>query len=85
MKRKRLIQGTIISGISALIGFAVLAGVFVGCGPRGYHSSFRGSGMDVDRIGKEIAHRLDLTADQKVQVEKLVEEARTKREEGAIG
>ncbi len=82
MKKKRLTRGAIIGGISGLIGFAVLAGVFSGCGPRGYHSGFHDSGPDIDRISDEITHRLDLTIDQKAQLEKMILEVRAKREEG---
>lgn len=83
MKKKSVIKKMIIGGVSGLIGFAVLAGVFVGCGPRGYHSGFRGPGMDVGRISEKIADRLDLTAEQKAELEKMVSEAKAKREEGS--
>jgi Spy/CpxP family protein refolding chaperone len=82
MEKKRLIKRTIIGGSFGLVGLAILAGVFVGCGHRGYHSRFSGPGMDAARISGEIAKRLDLTPDQKAQLEEMVSEAKAKHEEG---
>ncbi len=83
MKKKRLIKGIVMGGISGLLGIFILTGVFAGCGPRRYHSSFRGSTMDVDRISKKMADRLDLTEEQRIQLKKMVSEVRAKREEGS--
>lgn len=82
MKKKSVIKGVLISGLTAMAVLAVLAVVFVGCGHRGYYSDSKDPGRHVEWFSGKIADRLDLTTDQKDQVKEMLSDLHEKRSEG---
>ncbi len=82
MKKKSLIKGAIVAGVGGLVVIALMAGVFVGCGHRAYHSGSQDPGMHVEWLSGKIADRLELTADQKTKLEGIVADLHEKRQEG---
>ncbi len=82
MKKKSLIKGAIVAGVAGLVVIALMAGVFVGCGHRSYHSGSQDPGMHVEWLSEKIADRLDLTTDQKSRLEEIVADVHEKRQEG---
>ncbi len=81
MKTKRIIKGSLFTGLTAIAVLAILAVVFVGCGRRGYHSTPEESTKRLEWFSGKIADRLDLTTDQKSKVEGLLTELHEKRGE----
>ena len=82
MKVKKAIKGTLVIGLTSMAVLAILAGIFVGCGHRGYRSGFEDPERRMEWVSSKIADRLDLTADQKAKVEAMLSDLHEKRREG---
>ena len=82
MKKKSLIKGATVAGVTGLVVIALLGGIFVGCGHRAYHSGSQDPGMHVEWLSEKIADRLELTTDQKARLEEIVTDLHEKRQEG---
>ena len=83
MKKKSLMKGAIVTGLTGVVIFALIAGIFVGCGHRSYRSGIQDSGKHIEWVSKKIADRLELTADQKASLEEIITEIHEKRKEGS--